>query len=141
MKTLQLSPLGENRFPDIEGLKFYEAQGEQLCFDASGYLASLGTENRLSIEDFFVRFAYFVEVLCETLGIAREELSVTDDKGGIYLDECLTIPFLTYTQRWFGPWVFLRAEELLRFGFTVNDAMADYFHATRFAESTPVNPR
>ncbi|MDR2890568.1 MAG: hypothetical protein LBV18_03055 [Alistipes sp.] len=129
MNTLKLSPLGESRFPDIPGLKFYEAEGGLLYFDTSHRLAALGPETGLSVGDFFTRFDFFVGTLCEALAVGQESLAVGDGNSDhVYLDECLIVPFLAYTERWFAPWMFLRVEELLRLGFTVNDDMARYLY-------------
>jgi hypothetical protein len=135
MPQFTISP--ENKFPVVPNMDFYETDKNSLYFSASDYIANSETKNSLSVEDFFTKFESLIETLCETTGIPRAELRVDDEKGNIFLEECLAIPFLIYAEPSFGPYLYLRMEELLRFGVTINDNVAKYFYESRFEPHRP----
>jgi hypothetical protein len=132
MNTPKLNRCSEVKFPDIGDLHFYESEDNFLFFDATHYIGKSEANERLNVDDFFSAFDHLIGALCETSGISRDRLIVNDGMGNVYLEECLAIPFLMYVERWFGPYLFLRMEELLRFGVTLNDNMTRYLYETRF---------
>lgn len=132
----KLSPSPESKFPNIPNLDFYETDNNALYFSASDYITKSGTKNGLSVDDFFAKFESQIDALCETTEIPHEELKVVDENGNVFLEECLAIPFLMYAEPWLGPYLYLRMEELLRFGVAISDNMARYFYETRFEHDT-----
>ncbi len=141
MKIPRFTPCSEAKFNDIPDLHFYESEGVFLYFDATHYFERSKMKERFSVEDFFTTFDYLIGSICETSGIGREELCTRDEKGHFYLEECLAIPYLMYVERWFGPYVFLRMEELLRLGVTLNDNMTRYLYESRFDHSPTEAPK
>nr|DAT18211.1 MAG TPA: hypothetical protein [Caudoviricetes sp.] len=135
MKTVKLSPCEENKFPDIPDLKFYRTEGDLFYFDAAQCLSKADPTANVSVEDFLSKFDHLIGSLCENNAIVKDELTVTDDSGAIYLDECLVIPFLAYLDRSFGGYVIERMEELLMYGFTINDSFCRFFHKARFGDT------
>lgn len=135
MKKLKLSPCPENKFPDIPDMKFYRTDDEQFYFDATHCLTKVDSQAKYGVDDFLVKFDYLIETLCESNSLTKDAMTVTDGSA-VFLEECLAIPFMTYIDRWFGPYIIERIEELVRYGFTISDSYCRFFHATRFEEST-----
>lgn len=135
MKTVRLSPCKNGKFPDIPDLRFYQTEDDLFYFNATHCLgkADPGTEH--SISDFLAKFDYLIGTLCQSNKITGEELLVQDAAGAVYLEECLAIPFMAYIDPWFGPYIVERMEELIRFGFTINDNFCRFFHKTRFEDN------
>lgn len=132
MKTAKLSPCREVKFPDIPDLKFFKTEADLYYFDATGYLKNSKPEDGKNIEHFFTAFAFQIGAIQESNGIGEAALRIHDDAGNEYLEECLALPFMEYVNRWFGPYLIDRMEELIRFGFSVNDNMARFFYEARF---------
>lgn len=128
----ELSPCAENKFPDIPDLKFYRSQSDLFYFDATHFLRCASPDGTLNVENFLNAFAYLIAAIRDSCGIDNADLCIQDAAGEKYLEESLAVPFLAYVDRRFGPYLIERIEELLRFGFSVNDTMAKYFYTTRF---------
>lgn len=138
METVKISQCDENKFPDIPDLRFYRTEWGQHYFDASHCLSQGIPDREYSVEDFFNKFDFFIESLCESNGITKEELIVRDESGTLYLEECLALLFLAYIDKWFGAYMIERIEELVRYGFTISDKFCRFFSETRFgADITP----
>lgn len=134
MKTVKLTPCNESKFPDIPDLKFYRTEDELYYFDAENYLGRSDPPSGRSIEEFLATFDFQISAIADGNGIPPEDVLVANDSGDKFLEECLFVPFLTYVDPGLGPYLVLRLEELLRFGFTINDNMAQYFYKTRFED-------
>lgn len=132
MQSVTLSPCGEGKFPTIPDLKFFRTDNDLFYFDAAGYLKNIQNQQPLNIDDFFSTFDFLTELIVEAHGIDREDLCVVDENGIVYLEECLAIPFLIYTERWFWAYLVARMEDLLMFGVTINDSLARHFYHARF---------
>ena len=139
MTQVKLTPCKEGKFPDIPGMDFYESGEDMLYFDAAKYIAGQNAGKGLSIEDFFAKFNYLVDAFCRVGGITRQEMTVEDEKGVVYLDECLAVPFIMYVEPWFVPYLFLRMEEMLLYGFTIGDSLLRHLFSVRF-ENAPLQP-
>lgn len=131
-KMAELIPCAENKFPDIPDLKFYRSQTDLFYFDATHFLSCNSPDSTLNIENFLHSFAYLIAAIRDACGIDNDDLCLTGAAGEQFLEESLAIPFLAYVDRRFGPYLVERMEELIRFGFSVNDTMAKYFYNTRF---------
>ena len=133
MQTTKLFPCTEDKFPDIPDLKFYRTNADLYYFDASHFIQKAPLHEKLSVENFRKVFSYLIGTLTEASGIDEADLYIRDDSGSEFLEESLAIPFLAYVDRSFGPYMIERMEELIRFGFSINDNMAQFFYQTRFA--------
>lgn len=134
IKMAELTPCAENKFPDISDLKFYRSQSDLFYFDATHFLKCASPDHTLNVADFLHAFAYLIAAIRDSCGIDNSDLCIQGSSGEQYLEESLVIPFLAYADRGFGPYLIERMEELLRFGFSVNDTMAKYFYTTRFEQ-------
>lgn len=134
MKTEKLYPCAEDKFPDIPNLKFYRTDRDLFYFDATGFIKQAPNQDKLSIAHFFKAFGYLIDSIILTSGIDRGDLYMKADSDIEYLEECLVIPFLAYVDRGFGPYLIERMEEVLRFGLSINDNMAQFFYKTRFEQ-------
>lgn len=135
MKTVNLTPCAESKFPMIEGLRFFHDTVHDLYyFNATEPLSRADAGERLSIEGFFSGLDCLISPLMELNDLSRERLAVRDPKGNVYLEECLAVPFMTYVESWFGPYMVLRMEELLSLGITLGDDMIRLFYRTRFGQ-------
>lgn len=132
MKKVKLHPSPDMKFPDIADLKFFRSDADLFYFNAGDFLKESQPNTGLSISGFFQSFQYLIDALRERNGLDSEDLIVSDLDGKEYLEECLALPFLAYSNRIFGVFLIERMEDLLRFGFTINDTMAEYFYQTRF---------
>lgn len=132
MQTVKLFPCAENKFPDIADLKFYRTDADLYYFDATRFLKKSPFREKLSIENFREVFSYLIGTLTEASGIDEADLYIRDDLGSEFLEESLALLFLAYVDRSFGPYMIERMEELIRFGFSINDNMAQFFYKTRF---------
>jgi hypothetical protein len=132
MKKVLLTPCSESKFPNVPALKFFETEGNMLYFGATHYFEGMEGGEELSVADFLKKFDYQIEAICHTSEISRDGLAVTDGAGGVYLDECLVIPFLMYAERWFGVYLCHRMEELLQVGVTLNDDLTKFLYESRF---------
>lgn len=134
MQTAELTPCTESKFPLVEGIRFFHDRKTGLYyFNASEPLLCADNAS-LSIEGFFSRLDCLITPLIETHGLEREILSVKDGSGEVYLEECLVIPFMTYVEPWFGPYMILRMEELLSLGVTLSDEMTRLLYQARFGQ-------
>ncbi|MDR2890346.1 MAG: hypothetical protein LBV18_01875 [Alistipes sp.] len=140
MEKAILTPCSESKFPNVPALKFFEAEGDLLYFGATHYLNGMEDGATLSVADFMLKFDYQIEAICQTSEISRDGLAVTDDTGGVYLDECLVIPFLMYAEEWFGVYVCHRMEELLQVGVTLNDDLTRFLYESRFGPGSTETP-
>lgn len=132
MKTTKMNPCSDDKFIDIPNLKFYRTDADLFYFDATNLLKDCPPQEGLGIEAFFKAFSYLIDAIKERNDLGEDDLHVSDDTGKEYLEECLVIPFLAYVDRRFGPYMVERMEELMRFGFSINDNMAQFFYKTRF---------
>ncbi|MDR2883176.1 MAG: hypothetical protein LBU98_05300 [Alistipes sp.] len=140
MEKAILTPCSESKFPNVPALKFFEAEGDLLYFGATHYLNGMEGGEPLNVAEFLKKFDYQIEAICHTSEILRDGLTVTDDTGNIYLDECLVIPFLMYAEEWFGVYVCHRMEELLRVGVTLNDDLTKFMYESRFGSGPTETP-
>lgn len=132
MKKVKLHPADESKLPDIPELKFFCADVDLYYFNAGEFLKKSKSRPGTSIPDFLNSFQFLIQALRETNNLEEADLYVSDITGNEYLEECLTLPFLAYVERSFGPYLFERMEELLRYGFSVNDPMIKFLYQTRF---------
>lgn len=135
MQTAKLFPCTEDKFPDIPDLKFYRTDADIYYFDATHFIQKAPLHEKLSVENFRKVFSYLISALTEASGIDEADLYIRDDSGKEFLEESLAMLFLSYVDRWFGPYLIERMEELIRFGFSINDNMAQFFYKTRFANN------
>lgn len=134
MQTVKFYPCTEDKFSDIPDLKFYRTDADLYYFDATGFIKKAPHPENLGVESFLKVFSYLIDAIRETNGIDAGDLYIRDDSGMELLEESLAIPFLAYVDRRFGPYLIERMEELIRFGFSINDNMAQFFYQTRFAQ-------
>lgn len=132
MQTAKLFPCEEDKFPDIPDLKFYRTDTDLYYFDATHFMKKAPLQENLSVENFRKVFSYLIGAVIEASGIDDADLYIRDDKGTEFIEESLAMLFLSYVDRWFGPYLIERMEELIRFGFSINDNMAQFFYKTRF---------
>lgn len=135
MQTTKLSPCAESKFPDIADLKFYRTEADLYYFDATHLVGKAPFNEKLSIGNFREVFSYLIDALTEASGITAADLYIRDDSGTEFLEESLAMLFLSYVDRSFGPYMIERMEELIRFGFSINDNMAQFFYHTRFSNN------
>lgn len=135
MQTAKLFPCAENKFPDIADLKFYRTDADLYYFDATHFIKKAPFNENLSVENFREVFSYLIGTLTEASGIDEADLYIRDDSGSELLEESLAMLFLAYVDRSFGPYMIERMEELIRFGFSINDNMAQFFYKTRFSNN------
>lgn len=135
MKTVNLTPCAESKFPLIEGLCFFhDAVNDLYYFNATEPLARADPNAGCSIEGFFSHLDCLITPLAQANGLTRETLSIRDPDGNIFLEECLVVPFMVYVESWFGPYMVMRMEELLSMGITLSDEMIRLFYRTRFGQ-------
>lgn len=136
MKKLKLHPSSETKFPDISDLKFFRSEADLYYFNAGDFLQKSEPGVRPCIADFFRSFHFLIEALRNRNGLEEGDLYVSDPSGKEYLEECLVLPFLAYVDMSFGVYMIERTEDLLRFGFSINDTMAKYFYQTRLDQQS-----
>ncbi len=131
------SPSEEDYYPEFPDLIYSRNEAGKLYFDATRYLENHNTSGSLSTGDFRERFAFEIEALCEGFQIAGEEFSVVNPQTShVMVVECGEFLFLSYVNRWLGPYLYLRIRELFTQGFTVSDDLLKSMHGDRFGEST-----
>lgn len=135
MQTTKLFPCAEIKFPDIPDMKFYRTEADLYYFDATHFVKKAPRPEKLSIGNFQEVFSYLIDALTEASGIAATDLYIRDESGTEFLEESLALLFVAYVDRSFGPYMIERMEELIRFGFSINDNMAHFFYQSRFANN------
>lgn len=132
MKTVKMIPCEENKFQDIPNMRFFRAENGNAYFDATLLLEKNAPKTGKNIEQFHKLFEYQTKTLCDANAVTKDDVWVKDNAGHDYLHECIALPFLTYVDPWFGPYLNDRMEEMIRFGMTISDNMLQYFCKCRF---------
>lgn len=136
MKMVKLCPCPVTKFPDIGDLKFFRSDVDLYYFNAGALLQKSEMKIGSGIVDFLDAFGYLIDAIRERNGLDERDLHVHDASGEEYLEECLVMPFLMYVDRGFGPYLFERMEEMMCYGFTVNDTMVKFFYDSRFDQQS-----
>lgn len=113
-------------------MKFYRTDADLYYFDATHFMKKVPLQENLSVENFRKVFSYLIGAVIEVSGIDDADLYIRDDAGTEFLEESLALLFLSYVDRGFAPYLIERMEELIRFGFSINDNMVQFFYKTRF---------
>ena len=124
----------EYKFPDIPDMRFFETEEKLLYFNATHCIDKHAPTEQKTVSDFMVKFEYVIQTIQQSANLTDDDVAVQDEAGTVYLEESMALPFLWYLEGWFGPYLIDRAEDMLRYGFTINDNMLRFFYHNRFTQ-------
>ncbi|KAA6302852.1 MAG: hypothetical protein EZS26_001022 [Candidatus Ordinivivax streblomastigis] len=121
MKNKKISTCGEVRYREFPEMVFGVSENGSLYFNASKYLLEKGDGKIHSIEGFKTGFNPWIKAVCEGYNLTMEELFMRDETGNWFIEESLSLLFITYLDSGFAIYILERISEMLITGIVLSD--------------------
>lgn len=118
MEAIPCTRVRYREFPEL--LFGTSSKGLEYC-DATRYIKDKGDAKYHNVEDFKVKFAYWIQAVCKTYDLKPDAVVIVDNRGHYLIDESLALVLIAYIDPEFGIYMLERITEMLITGVTLSD--------------------
>lgn len=119
--NIEATPCFRMRYREFPELLFgTSSKGLEYC-DATYYIQNKGDAKCHSVEDFKIKFAYWIQAACKAYDLKTDTVVIIDNRGHYLIDESLALILVAYIDPEFGMYMLERITEMLITGVTLSD--------------------
>lgn len=111
----------EISIPEFPELLFGTHADSGRFFDATHYLKIKDPNNKLSVEDFFLKFDFQIKAIANTYNLQIDKLVLINQEGHQLINGCLCYPFLSYVDPQFCAYMNEVVDEMFITGTVISD--------------------